>query len=389
MRILVTADIHLGSPIRSAALRNPELGERLQQASRDVFASIIDLAIEERVEALVLGGDIFDNDRVDLRLQAFLLLQLARLEEAGIHSIMIRGNHDAMADHKKLGNLGKKIHLLQKDNPTIHIEDVAFHGLSFVKAHTTRSFLPDYPPPEQGRRNVGIMHTSLGGAEGHDLYAPCSESDLLAHGYDLWCLGHIHAPFERGDHTVRAVMPGIPQPRHIGERHGGKVALVTLSDTGSNLEWRSVAKLVFVQSELDLSKADESASVMDTLTEHLRALQIDSQDVALRLIVIADHYASSTMTDLVEECLENIQGVYLDKLKMRSFALSEVDSSDELLSLMLEEYSSEAFALSSSQVVKELSDVLPAQIRSELDETQYEELLAEALQEVSARLRSS
>ena len=45
MRILATADIHLGAPIRSIALRNQELGSRLVQASRDVFADIVDLAI--------------------------------------------------------------------------------------------------------------------------------------------------------------------------------------------------------------------------------------------------------------------------------------------------------------------------------------------------------
>jgi DNA repair exonuclease SbcCD nuclease subunit len=61
MRLLVSADIHLGSPIRSVALRNPDLGDRLKQASRDTFAEIIDLAISEQVDALVLAGDIFDN----------------------------------------------------------------------------------------------------------------------------------------------------------------------------------------------------------------------------------------------------------------------------------------------------------------------------------------
>lgn len=61
MRLLVSADTHIGSPIRSLALRNPDLGARLKQASRDTFVGIVDLAISEQVDAFVLAGDLFDN----------------------------------------------------------------------------------------------------------------------------------------------------------------------------------------------------------------------------------------------------------------------------------------------------------------------------------------
>ena len=47
--------------------------------------------------------------------------------------------------------------------------------------------------------NIGLMHTSLAGAPGHDLYAPCTLADLAASGFDYWALGHIHsASVERG-----------------------------------------------------------------------------------------------------------------------------------------------------------------------------------------------
>ena len=221
MRVLVSADIHLGSPIRSAAMRNPDLGDHLKQASRDTFIRIVDLAISESVDALVLAGDIFDNDQPDLKSRAFLISQLARAADAGVPTVLIRGNHDALLDHRAHGNLGPNIHLLHKNEPSVEIGGVWFHGLSFDTAHVSKSFLPDYPAPVAGRKNVGLMHTSLDGSPGHDPYAPCSEQDLLAHGYDIWCLGHIHAPFERTSGPVLAVMPGIPQPRHFGELTGG------------------------------------------------------------------------------------------------------------------------------------------------------------------------
>ena len=262
MRILVSADIHLGSPIRSVALRNPDLGERLKQGARDTFVEIVNLAINESVDALVLAGDIFDNDYPDLRSRFFLMSQLTRASDAGIQTFLIRGNHDALLEHKDYGDLGENIHLLHKKNPTVVISDTAFHGLSFDKAHIKKSFLPDFPLPIAGKRNVGLMHTSLDGSPSHDPYAPCAQRDLVAHGYDLWCLGHIHAPFERVDGPVLAVMPGIPQPRHFGERHGGSVTLVSLAESPPAFERRAVGQLGFGECTLDLSACADQQEVV-------------------------------------------------------------------------------------------------------------------------------
>ena len=79
MRLLISADIHLGSPIRSVALRNPELGDRLKQTNRDAIVEIIDLAISEQVDALVLACDIFDNGYPDLKSRAFLISAYHRM----------------------------------------------------------------------------------------------------------------------------------------------------------------------------------------------------------------------------------------------------------------------------------------------------------------------
>ncbi|MEP6067984.1 MAG: metallophosphoesterase [Paracoccaceae bacterium] len=151
MRCFVSADTHLGSPIRSVAIRNPELGERLKQASFDTFRRIVDMAISEAVDALVLAGDIFDSDFPDLKSRMFLIAQLTRASAAGIPTFLIRGNHDALLDHTTHGNLGPGIHLLHKGNPTVEIGNVVFHGLSFEKNHLGKSLLSDYPEPVIGR----------------------------------------------------------------------------------------------------------------------------------------------------------------------------------------------------------------------------------------------
>ena len=388
MRLLVSADTHLGSPIRSVALRNPDLGDRLKQASRDTFVEIVDLAISEQVDAFVLAGDIFDNGYPDIKSRVFLITQLARTSEAGVPTVLIRGNHDALLDHNTHGDLGPDIHLLHKGAPSVEIGDAAFHGLSFDTAHESKSFLPDYPGPVPGKRNIGLMHTSLDGAPGHDPYAPCAERDLMAHGFDLWCLGHIHAPFERVDGPVLAVMPSIPQPRHFGERNGGTVTLVSLDEGAPEFERRAVGRLGFSECALDLSACSDQQEVLRNLRDGLLAAQVPKRDVAVRLNVTSDRYGTELVTELAGEVLDSIDGVFLDKVKSAPPLSQAGAETDDLVRLMREELVEEGFRQAALQKLEELRLVLPSGITDELSENNLDVLLEEAISEVSLKLHA-
>lgn len=388
MRLLVSADTHIGSPIRSLALRNPDLGARLKQASRDTFVAIVDLAISEQVDAFVLSGDLFDNGYPDLRSRAFLITQLTRASEAGVPTVLIRGNHDALLDHNAYGELGPNIHLLHKNAPTVEIGDAVFHGLSFDAAHVSKSFLPDYPVPVPGKRNIGLMHTSLDGAPGHDPYAPCSEGDMMAHGFDLWCLGHIHAPFERVDGPVLAVMPGIPQPRHFGERHGGTVTLVSLGNGAPEFERRTVGRLSFSECSLDLSACSDQQEVLRNLRDGLLTARVPGHDVAVRLNTTSDRYGTELVTELASEVLDSIDGIFLDKVKSVSPVSQASAETNELVRLMQEELAEDGFRHAALQQLEELRLAMPSEITDEVAEDSLDALLEEAIAEVSLTLHA-
>src|SRR6478672_8310548 len=100
-RFVHTADIHLDSPLRSLALRNPDLAELVGDASRQALISIVDLCLAERVDALVIAGDLYDGDQTSMKTARFLASQMERLHQAGIRTYMIKGNHDALSKISK------------------------------------------------------------------------------------------------------------------------------------------------------------------------------------------------------------------------------------------------------------------------------------------------
>jgi exonuclease SbcD len=88
-RFIHSADIHLDSPLRSLGLRNPTLGALIGNATRQAFVRIIDLCLEEQVDALVLAGDLYDGDQTSMKTARFFASQLRRLSEAGIRVFIV------------------------------------------------------------------------------------------------------------------------------------------------------------------------------------------------------------------------------------------------------------------------------------------------------------
>jgi DNA repair exonuclease SbcCD nuclease subunit len=135
--------------------------------------------------------------------------------------------------------------------------DVAFHGLSFASHKAPDRLLPIYAAPQEGAANIGIMHTSLAGSPGHDVYAPCSVADLHGHGFVYRALGHIHVrQVYSGASTL--VMPGIPHGRDVNEAGEKSATLVTIGDDRSvDIEEKLTSVAQFESVSVDLSGASE------------------------------------------------------------------------------------------------------------------------------------
>lgn len=412
-RFVHTADIHLDSPLRSLAMRNATLAELVGDASRQAFVAIVDLCLAERVDALVIAGDLYDGDQTSMKTARFLAAQMARLHQAGVRVYMIRGNHDAMSRITK--------QLVLPDTVTIFggrcqsvIQagtgvDVAFHGLSFAGPKAPESLLPKYAGPREGAANIGIMHTSLAGSPGHDVYAPCSVADLHGHGFDYWALGHIHVrQVYSGASTL--VMPGIPQGRDINEAGEKSVTLVTIRDDRSvENEERLTSVAQFERVSLDLTGASEWSEAI----VRIRAGLEQSREVARSRYLVArlglvgtSALSWSLMRDRdlavaeAEQAAEQVGDTWVEKLELHLSASavgdleSVADPTLELAQSMRANAGSEAFRSEAREfVLKTIADLPPdARGFAGKDEAGLErfldDVLAGSVDLVTARLKA-
>ena len=196
-RFLHAADLHIDSPMRGILSRETRVADQLRSSTREAFLRLVDLAISEKVSFVIIAGDIYDRDWKDYTTGLFFRKGMSQLKQADIPVYLISGNHDAASTITRKLSLPENVTLFSSRSPqTAELPGlpVALHGMSFPNRAVEENLVPLYPPAVPHKFNIGILHTSLSGAPGHDTYAPCKLSDLLAKGYDYWALGHIHKP---------------------------------------------------------------------------------------------------------------------------------------------------------------------------------------------------
>ncbi|MDO6586703.1 DNA repair exonuclease [Salipiger sp. 1_MG-2023] len=389
MKFLHLADLHLDSPLRAQAARNPEMGEALRDASRRVLSAIVERAIEHRVDAVLLAGDTFDSGVADVAARAALAAAVSRLAGAGIPAVLIQGNHDAMLD---LGRFGPMAGLTQltPEAPSVEIGEAVVHGMGFTTPHMRESLLPRYPAPVAGKFNIGLMHSSLDGSPGHDPYAPCALGDLLAHGYDYWALGHIHKRSEHRGERSLAVMPGIPQGRSVRETEGGSVTLVELDLDGVRATPLPVELLRFARLPVALDGCEDASARLHAIRTALGAAMVPGVLLAARLDLVGSASEIGDLGFATEQARQEaaeLDGVFIEKVRAQLRQGAQPDgAAGDIAQAMRADAATPGFRDEARALLADWRSALPRDIADLLDEDQLDALIDEGIETMALRL---
>lgn len=288
LKFIHASDIHLDSPLRGLSRYESAPAESIRDACRRAFRNLVDLAIEEKVSFVLLAGDLYDGDWKDYNTGIFLSQQMGRLGQHNISVFTVAGNHDAANQMTKALESPANMRILSSQNvETIRLDglSVAIHGRSFGTQHVDENFAAGFPAAEKGMLNIGLLHTSLDGREGHADYAPCSIDDLRSKGYQYWALGHIHKQeFVSEDPWI--VFPGCIQGRHIRETGAKGCVLVTVEDgTISKVDKCPLNVFCWALCSVDLTDAIEMREVLERARKAIETERrsADGRPTAMRI----------------------------------------------------------------------------------------------------------
>ena len=282
LRLLHMADVHLGA-------RHTDLGDQAaaqRERQFGAFKAAVDLAIAEKVDVVLIAGDLFDSNTQPRRSVERVAAELKRLVAAKIRTVLIPGTHDVydrsslyrVHDLAALAGSGEDddlVTVLTPELPSVHLAtcDVIVHGPVFATKRAPHSPLRDLKAVggEGATWHVGMVHGSLAIPDRTDRdEVVFTRDEIEATGLDYLALGHWHSAQQGKAGATTWAYSGAPEPVAVTQDGAGKVLLVELNETSGKrsvaIEERVVGKTRFEKLDIDASTVADQPAVVAAIT---------------------------------------------------------------------------------------------------------------------------
>ena len=228
MKLLHTSDLHLGKKIKNVSLLEDQ---------EEALSSILSIAKTNKIDAMILAGDIFDKGVPSVNALNLFQTFLENCKKSDIPVYIIAGNHDDASrlscytqfftnspikfakpfsstpqyDDLKVGNETVRIHFLPYVTPAIVRQEYPEHSEEISSYSDAVKFALSQQPLLQNVPNILIAHQFV--IDGQQLPAQSDSENIIVGGvdsvdYSLFedfsyvALGHLHIRQTIGRDTV-------------------------------------------------------------------------------------------------------------------------------------------------------------------------------------------
>jgi DNA repair protein SbcD/Mre11 len=243
LSVLHTADVHLdsdgGGPGRQA-----EHNER----GRQLFRRIVDRALADQVDLVLIAGDLFDHNRASDETIAFVRRELDRLRQP---VVILPGNHDALRanaiyDRYDFSAGANHVHVIRRlDGQTIELPEIDAVVWGRAMEEHTPEFRPlaELPGRDAERWSLVMAHGFFfAERQRPDRSSPIFADEIRDSGWDYLALGHHHARTNVSQGGVLAHYAGAPVVEWGADAASASVLRIDFSvEHGISVEARPLA----------------------------------------------------------------------------------------------------------------------------------------------------
>lgn len=304
--LLAIGDMHLGRP--PAAIPEDLSGRRDELGPEIAWSRAVDEAIRRKVDAVVLAGDLVDQNRDFFVAYGQLKSGVQKLADAGIRILAVAGNHDT----EILPRLASEIEGLELlgeggEWQAREVDDVTILGWSFPRSQVRQNPLASLPRTRRKGTVIGLLHCDLDQTDSP--HAPVARRELEDAPVDAWLLGHIHRPDDLDEDRPIGYLGSISALRasEVGQRgpwliqiEGGDIAADPLP----------LAPLRYEALEIDCSGLEDAAALADTVLvaarERLKPLAEEEWPptaVGLRITLTGQTAAAAGLISAADELM--------------------------------------------------------------------------------------
>jgi len=194
----------------------------MQELNLHAFFEAIKTSIGEKVDFVLITGDLFDNAMPSVDILKETASKLRELKEACIPCYLIAGSHDYSASGKTFLDVLEKAGLCKNvASKTDEIEffeskGILIAGISGKRQGLEMEAVKKMKANEKSAElKILALHTSL--KEACPEFIDSISIDELPKGFDYYALGHIHTPFLKKHEKGMVVYPGALFPNNFSE----------------------------------------------------------------------------------------------------------------------------------------------------------------------------
>ena len=336
VRFIHAADLHMQSPFVGLSATLPgHVADELVNAPYKAWDNIVDLAVSESVNAVLVAGDVYDDAGRSLRAQRRFIDGLTRLHESGIASFVICGNHDPLDGWDAGLTFPGSCHRFGPEvaaAPLVPSEpDLAtVYGASFAEASCPQNLVGMVPRIAPGDLAIGLMHCAVGDDPDQNAYAPCSVSDLRRPGVAYWALGHVHRRQVVLEQDPLAIYAGCPQGLRWSQTGAKGVYLVEIDPAGRpRASFRPTDHVRLEVLEVDIAPIDSATQLIDEIAAALLAVAgpADGRPLICRVVLRGrgrldgQLRRTSVLADALDELRDQFQSdplVWCDRIEVET-----------------------------------------------------------------------
>lgn len=285
IKFLHCADIHLDIPFCDHGKEG--YSEMRKQDVRKTFEGIIKLSREEKVDFVLISGDLYEHGYTSKSSVEWIESLLRSLS---VPVVIIPGNHDPFVANSwyAIREWPENVIVLSNEHPSIKFNSLNtfIYGIGFSAFRQDKPDLSGVSRPDPDCFNILLLHGTLDMDIGKP-YNPVTSLELGAMPYDYYALGHFHNRIT--DFKLKnAVNPGSPEPLGFDEKgpHGVLIVTLELSDTGEKslkMEERNIAQREYVEFALDITQCKSVDEIRQRIADLLK--DTDAERDLVRIIL--------------------------------------------------------------------------------------------------------
>ncbi|MCI8388061.1 MAG: hypothetical protein HFE63_06290 [Clostridiales bacterium] len=287
IKFLHCADLHLDSPLASLDLKRAEIR---RSEFRSTLAAMIRSAQTNKIDFLIISGDLFESEFASRETIALLCHEFASIPECNI--IIAPGNHDPYTSQSYYRRTEFPENVYIFDSTELSCFDfpeknTTIYGYAFTD--NTLDFCPfeGFTPENPDRINILAAHGEFGSRNTHKCPIP---TEVLANsGFDYVALGHYHNYSEiKQLKSTYYAYSGCLEGRGFDEC-GEKGAIIAVADKSEG-RFQLGAKFVrfskrhYEIEQLDITGAETNADLLNRLAALIKERGY-GEDTALRVVL--------------------------------------------------------------------------------------------------------